>query len=219
MRTTAPLGLAAVDPECIAAVEDTARLLESLGHTVDDAAPAALDDGALLETFTAVMLSSLRADLAEVGELIGRAGHRRRRGTVDVGAATKPARAIDAGSYVGALKKMQAWSRAARSRGGSTTASTSCSRPRARSRRRCSATSPTRRPARSRLLPFAIFTAPFNVTGQPAMSVPLATSADAVCPSACNSSARRTAKTSCSALAAQLEQARPWADRRPSVHA
>ena len=73
MRTTSPLGLAPVDPECVAAVEDTARLLESLGHTVVEAGPAALDDGALLETFTTVMLSDLRADLAEVAAIIGRA--------------------------------------------------------------------------------------------------------------------------------------------------
>ena len=45
VRTTAPLGLAEIDPECIAAVDDAVALLESLGHTVDDAAPAALDDG------------------------------------------------------------------------------------------------------------------------------------------------------------------------------
>ena len=37
-------GAAAVDPECVAAVEHTARLLESLGHSVEDAAPAGLDD-------------------------------------------------------------------------------------------------------------------------------------------------------------------------------
>ena len=73
VRTTAPLGLATVDPECIAAVDTAARVLESLGHTVVvDAAPLALDDGALLETFTAVMLSSLRAEMGNVEEVIGR---------------------------------------------------------------------------------------------------------------------------------------------------
>src|SRR5439155_1646236 len=72
MRTSAPLGLASVDPECVAAVDDTARLLESLGHSVVQAAPEALDDGVLLETFGTVMLASLRADMVDLEEAIGR---------------------------------------------------------------------------------------------------------------------------------------------------
>ncbi|MDQ1380413.1 MAG: amidase [Actinomycetota bacterium] len=48
VRTGAPLGLAPVDPECIAAVDATVALLESLGHTVVEATPAALDEGGLL---------------------------------------------------------------------------------------------------------------------------------------------------------------------------
>ncbi|MET1002355.1 MAG: amidase, partial [Acidimicrobiia bacterium] len=47
LRTEATGGLAATDPECVTAVEDAARLLESLGHTVEVASPAALDEASL----------------------------------------------------------------------------------------------------------------------------------------------------------------------------
>ena len=47
IRTDAPAAIAPTDPECVAAAEDAARLLESLGHTVEVASPAALDEAAI----------------------------------------------------------------------------------------------------------------------------------------------------------------------------
>src|SRR5262245_6839005 len=44
VRTVAPSNLAAVDDECVAAVTDAVALLESLGHSIEDAAPVALDE-------------------------------------------------------------------------------------------------------------------------------------------------------------------------------
>jgi amidase len=63
---------------------------------------------------------------------------------------------------------------------------------------------------------FTPFTAVFNVTGQPAMSVPLTWSEDSL-PVGVQLVGKPFAEATLFRLAAQLEQARPWIDRRPPV--
>ncbi len=61
---------------------------------------------------------------------------------------------------------------------------------------------------------YAAFTALYNVTGQPAVSVPLHWTADGL-PIGTMLVGRPADETTLVALAAQLEAARPWADRHP----
>jgi amidase len=63
---------------------------------------------------------------------------------------------------------------------------------------------------------FTPYTALYNVTGQPAMSVPLYHGDDGL-PTAVQIAARPADESTLLSLAAQLETARPWADRRPEL--
>jgi amidase len=63
---------------------------------------------------------------------------------------------------------------------------------------------------------FACYTAVWNVTGQPAAAVPAGFDADGM-PVAVQLVARPDDEATLFALAAQIEQARPWAHRRPQV--
>jgi amidase len=67
-----------------------------------------------------------------------------------------------------------------------------------------------------RSAPIVQFTAPFNATGQPAISLPL-TGTRTACPSGCSSG--RAWRDLLLRAVAQLEAAQPWADRLPPVHA
>jgi amidase len=70
----------------------------------------------------------------------------------------------------------------------------------------------------TRALPFAAFTVPANVTGQPAMSVPLHWTADDV-PVGVQLVADQYREDVLFRVGAQLEAAQPWATRRPGVSA
>jgi len=67
-----------------------------------------------------------------------------------------------------------------------------------------------------RVFHFSPFTVWFNITGQPAMMLPLGVASDGL-PVAVQVVARHGDEATLFRLAAQLETARPWFDRRPAL--
>jgi len=66
-------------------------------------------------------------------------------------------------------------------------------------------------------LSFVAFTRTQNITGQPAMSVPLYWNEDEI-PIGVQFAGRFGDEASLFRLAGQLEQVRPWADKKPPTH-
>jgi amidase len=110
MSTSTPAGLVPVDPVCSAAADDAAALFASLGHTVEAASPAPLDDLALLVHFTTVLAASTAYDLRKLGAIVGRDL------TADdvepvTWAQAEAGRAVGAAAYLEAVESLRAWSR------------------------------------------------------------------------------------------------------------
>jgi amidase len=223
IRTTATAGLTETDPACVAAAEDAARLLEALGHHVEVASPAALDDITLLMAFSTITNACLVHDVHMIARLA--------RSDViadDFEPATwaqyEAGLAITAGDYLAALADAHAWTRRLAAwwtdddgKGFDLLLTPTLAEPPPEVGE-VAGTDEEPLAGLAKALPYAIFTAPFNVSGQPAMSVPLRWS-DALLPVGVQLVADHYREDLLLRVAAQLEEARPWAQRRPPIHA
>jgi amidase len=220
VRTDAVAAMCEVDPECVAAAEAAGKTLESLGHTVDVASPAALDESELVGTFLNVVAANALGLVEELAELAGRPVTE---DDVEPGtwALSEAGRAVTAVQYQQTIAAAHAWTRRAIA-WWHTDAYDVLLTP------TLAALPPvlgTLNPvdgdpatAMVRQTPYAAFAAAFNVTGQPAMSVPLAMS-DGGLPIGVQLVGAAHREDVLLALAAQLERAVPWADRRPPIFA
>jgi amidase len=220
-----PGAVAATEPQCAAAVHDVAHLLESLGHTVETAWPAALEEPSLMGMFMTVFTTWVVRDVEEVERIAGRAV-----GPEDVEPLTwayaELGRGQTAAQYVAALDDMHAWTRRVVrwwtpvEEGGDgfdlLLTPTMAAPPPLLGELVPPPDDPLSGAAR--VTAYAIYTAPFNVTGQPAASVPLHVSPDEL-PIGTQLVAAPYREDLLIRVAAQLEAARPWSARRPPMHA
>ncbi len=204
------------DPQCRAAVAGAARLLESLGHHVTQSWPAAMFDDEFGARFAAIIAAdteaTFRAFEAALGRPIGDDEIEPRNA-----AYRQAGRALGSVEYLQARQWFGQWARRMASwwvdfdvlvtptlgapppeLGWFTAAG-----PEAEGRRIAS---------------FIPYTAQFNMTGQPAVSLPLHWTADDL-PVGVQLVAGYGRDDILVRLASQLEQAAPWAERRPRVHA
>lgn len=214
--TTAPGGVA-VAPDCIEAVTDAAKLCENLGHTIE-VADAALNPNVPEEALD-IIWCGFAAWIAEYW--------RRVMGRPPTSENVEPltwilmekGRQYSSGDYLLALEDLQMYAREV----------ARLTAPYDLVLRPTLAEPPipigsfTGTPddplsGWNRSAEFAPFSSTENITGQPAMSVPLYWSDDGL-PIGSQFSAKFGDEATLFQLAGQLEEARPWADRRPTVSA
>jgi amidase len=234
--TTAPCVPVDVDPACLVAVEETVALLEALGH---DLVPARLpvDGPVFSRDFLTVVAAELGADVRDAERLVGRPP---RAGDLEptTRALALLSRAIPARDYATALHDLERMGRAI----GTffepydliLTPTLSTPPP------PLGTLGPS--PAENRMLrvlgafgsgrlvklagvideaaktalDFTPFTPIFNVTGHPAMSVPLHWTPEGL-PVGVHLVARFAREDVLFRVAGQLERARPWFDRLPEL--
>jgi amidase len=204
-----------VDPVCAAAATDAARLCETLGHHIAEASPA-IDEEARNAAMRIVIGAHTRATLELRGAALGREPR-----PEDVETSTwsmaEYGRQVTASDYAKAIRVLHQTGRVI----GRFFADydvlitpTMCRPPHKLGVLAQSGNDP--HAYLDAILATIAFTSPFNTTGSPAMSVPLSWSRDGL-PIGVQFAADFGGESTLLRLAAQLEKARPWADRRPSL--
>jgi amidase len=217
MRRT-PRGANALHPDCLAAVDDAASALQSLGHSVEESHPAALDESlSIMEPFVAVISGHTAMVLDQLGTLVGR-----KITAEDVEPWTwflaEQGFALSASNYLSAIQVLQILSRQFMQwwAGGFDLLliPTLASPPPLLGE--LVITRDGLAEGLRRLLDLSPYCAFFNITGQPAISLPLFWNS-ANLPIGVQLVADFGREDLLIRVAAELEQARPWKDRRPPV--
>src|SRR5216683_7637312 len=204
-----------VDPECAAAATDAARLCETLGHDVAEASPA-IDEEARNAAMRVIICAHTRATLELRGQALGREP-RPEDVETSTWAAAEYGRQATASDYAKAIRVLHQVGRVVGrffSRYDVLITPTMCRPPHKLGVLAQSGNDP--HAYLEAILGTIAFTSPFNTTGSPAMSVPLHWSRDGL-PVGVQFAAGFGEEATLFRLAAQLEQARPWAERRPAL--
>jgi amidase len=202
-----------VDPECVAAVQDAAKLCESLGHHVEEAAPT-VDGEAIGRATSAITFAHLMAELQRQEAACGIPPSPDVLEKVTMVLKGWGAEVTGA-DYVRALETVQrAAIDAARFMQNFDILLTPTLAEPPVPLKRLSLSSEDSDAFFTALSNYVPFTSIYNVTGRPAMSVPLATSRSGL-PIGVHFGARYGEEAGLFRLAGQLEQAAPWRDRRP----
>lgn len=209
-----PLGTE-VHPDCIAALRDAAKLCDELGHDVVEAAPR-FDGELLWQSFTTMLTAGFAWAIADWGRRTGRPPAPEHFEPF-VWAFTERGRQLRAPDYLLALQDLQRLTRTiARFFADHDVwlTPTLAEPPVPLGTFRFSGQDPFE--LRRRIAAFSPFTYIGNVTGQPAMSVPLSWNAAGL-PLGTHFMGRFGEEATLFRLASQLEAARPWTRRRPSM--
>jgi amidase len=202
------------EPDVVVAVQEAARLCESLGHHVTADAVAPLDDQRFGEAVAGVWAGIIAREVDRWSRVIGR--------PIDVGELeplnrtfVEMSAGVSASGYLAGIEAMQAYARGVAGWFADFDVMmlpTVPEPPMMLGRINAHAPDPFAQLLDSGRL--TTFTMPFNLTGQPAMSVPLGTSGAGL-PIGVQLVAPFGREDVLFRLASQLEAAAPWADRHP----
>jgi amidase len=219
LMTTPPGGQYDVHPDCVAAAEAAARSLEGLGHSVEVAHPVALDDEGYIPQFlirwTAGVAAALDFWSMRTGKQITQA---------DVEPLTwalaEQGWSNSAAAFVGSMGYAQLVSRGVLRwwQDYDLLLTPTMAAPPAELGTIGTGHEENPFAPIERAIPYAAFTAGFNATGQPAISLPLHWS-DAGLPIGVQLVGDLGREDLLLRVAAQLEEAVPWAERRPPTFA
>jgi Asp-tRNA(Asn)/Glu-tRNA(Gln) amidotransferase A subunit family amidase len=213
--TTAAFGSDAIDPECAEAVRAAAKLCEDLGHQVVAADPPI--DRASLAAAGVVISASVAADLDAVATRRGRSISEDEVEPI-TWSSYQGGRQVSGSAYINALRAAHALGRAVAAFF-TTYDILICSTlgmPAPPIGYLKGGDPPDYEGYARRLFAFMPNTQAFNITGQPAASLPLAMSRGGL-PIGVQFVARQAEDALLLSLAGQLERAAPWAGRRPPI--
>jgi amidase len=217
--TTTPASGAKIDPECEKAVHETVRLLESLGHTLIEDRPR-YDWDAFLENVNVIWGAFGVASIDFASAMTGR------KPGPDTLEAVTLASYEDGKRYsaIDLLNAMTHCNLVSRQVGpffekvDVLVTPTIARQPAPLGELNQNREGMTAMEWTRQVFSYVPFTPLFNVTGQPAISLPLHWSADGL-PVGVQIAGRFGDEATLLRLAEQLEQARPWAAKRPPIHA
>jgi amidase len=198
-----------VEPHCVAAFESASRLLASLGHEVEDvAAPFTPDEVGAFEAVWAVGAASIPVPPDREGGLRPLTRWLRERGRAVSG--------VELAEAVSAMRGLARRTIAATAHCDIVLTPTLASLPALVGALRDDADPSSDFEAQKRFTPF---TSPYNISGQPAVSLPLhrADIAGVLLPVGVQLVGRPGGERTLLALAAQLERAAPWTGHHPPL--
>lgn len=202
--------------ECARAVNDTGRLLESLGHRVEIAHPASLEEPEFQSHFIVVVATAVAAALTRWSALLGReikAEDYEPANTMF----TALGRSISAPDYLASVLWLEGFRRRTVAFWSELGFDLLCTPVLAQLPHRIGELSDPVDGQR-KVLETLQFTSQFNVSGQPAASLPLHWAPGGL-PVGVQLVADYGREDVLIRVCSQLEEASPWADRRPPVHA
>lgn len=205
-----------VHPECVRAVEETAKLLADLGHDVEEALPAA-DTRGMMFAWTKIVACGtalwVREALKAKGRPLGPDDIE-----ITIRAACDYAEGISGADYLAAVGKIHAYGRemAAFFEPWDMLLTPTLAEPPCEVGRFAHVREDFEayRNGPDGVFAYSPFTASFNASGQPAASLPLHWTPDGL-PVGVHLAARFGEDETLMALCARIEEARPWFDRRP----